>query len=64
MNEQHPTDSASTPDWWGTQLGGDSLLLAIGRIAGLVSTMVLFMLLSRTLSPDTYRTFRQVWMIN
>ena len=46
------------------RLGGDSLLLSLGRIAGLVSTLLLFILLSRTLPPETYGSFRLVWMIN
>lgn len=40
------------------------MLLSLGRIAGLVSTLLLFVLLSRTLTPTQYGSFRQVWLIN
>lgn len=64
MSTPTPPGPDATPGPSDARLGGDSLLLSLGRIAGLVSTLLLFILLSRTLSPEAYGSFRQVWMIN
>lgn len=64
IDSKSPQSATSPSRRTDASLGGDSLLLSVGRMAGLVSTMVLFILLSRTLTPQTYGSFRQVWMIN